>query len=689
MAAGLFLLLSGAAPAAAHAELVATVPAAGAVLDRAPRTVAVQFSESVGAVADGLRVLGPDGARVDTGNAAEAPGRPGTLVVPLRSGLGDGAYVVSWRAVPTDSHPVHGAFGFTVGPVDGTTPAAAPPRDADRDSDPLLGGVVSVAHGVGYAGLALLTGAIGILLLLPDGPGRTGVRRLAVNGGLILVAAGCTGLLAQGPYAAGAGPGALLDPALLRPTLTDRPGLTTGARIVLVALLLVAVHRNQPRPAASRQAAPGPSLLVAAVLGALAATFAASGHAATGRWVPLALTVDVLHLLAMGLWLGGLAVLVGLYARRDRPDVLARVTRRFSTVAGWCVTVLVVTGVVQAYRRLGSPATIFTTDYGRLLTAKVLVIALLLLTARRARRWTRTHTRTPVAVTTAPRTKDRTPAPASVAPAPASAPDPAPAVPAAAFVPAPAAHGGAPAGRAMGERGEMRRTLLAETVIGAVVIALSTLLAGTSAPHGADVDAGPAVRPAVAAPVRPGGQDRFIGWQPPPRPRRTEAGSALDLAPELVPRELAVRIGVGRVDHGLGHGLGGVEVAQFGHDLLVLGRGDQPVLVEVVPVERPPGRLDVRHVTRPFRQFFRPGGPPGRKWYLNDTQSAPGSARADAPMPLDDMLTARRAASLAPPAGRRSNAARSAPSSRPLTGHGLVLRHPAEPACQARISRRP
>ncbi|MFE9098678.1 copper resistance protein CopC [Streptomyces sp. NPDC007264] len=480
-AAGVVLLLATAAPASAHAEPVATVPAAGAVLDRAPRTVSMRFSEPVEATADGLRVLGPDGSRADTGHTAPLPDRPDALAVTLGSGLPDGAYTVSWRAVSADSHPVHGAFTFTVGtstagPMDGAGRAPDLPADADRGSDPLLAAAVAAARGVGYAGLALLTGAIGMMLLAPDGTGRGLLRRLALSGGLIVIASACAGLVAQGPYAAGAGPGSLLDPALLRPALTGRPGLTTGARVLLTGLLLVPVARDLPRPAASWRAVPRRVLPVMAALAAVAATYSAAGHAATGRWVPLALTVDVLHLLAMGWWLGGLVALGVLYAQREPPEPPTVATRRFSTAAGWCVAVLVVTGVVQARRQLGGPERLLSSDYGRLLVVKVLAVMLLLVPARLARRWTRTHARGPMGAVPQP-TDGR--APRAARPG------------------FPAGEDARPAQRVLRS---MRRTLAVETVLGAVVVALSTLLSGSAPPHGAGVPATAAS--SVSPPVR-------------------------------------------------------------------------------------------------------------------------------------------------------------------------------------------
>lgn len=447
--AGAALGVGGTAiPAAAHAGMVATAPSDGAVLDRVPDAVSVRFSEPVQAGADGLRVLDADGARVDAGDAATPPGHPDTVTATLRPGLGDGTYTVAWRTTSADSHPVHGAFAFTVGEAGA---AATPLAGADRGSDPVLSTSVVLARGAGYAGFALLVGATGILLLLNDGADRARLAKQARAGGLTVVVSAGVGLLAQGPYAAGAGPGSLLEPALLGATLAGRTGLAESLRIVIALGLTVAASAlpaSDPMPPASSRRNRTVALTALVPLAALAATFSATGHAAAGRRIPVAFTADVLHLLAMGIWLGGLVALGTLCTGRADPGRLAATVQRFSPLAAWCVAVLIATGTLQAWRQLGNPDELLTTGYGRLLTAKVAVILLLLGAAYRARRWTRRHAR-PDAVPKPTATALRT----------------------------------------------LRRTLAAEAAVGTVVLALSTLLAG-SAPPGDRVPP-----PTVAAPV--------------------------------------------------------------------------------------------------------------------------------------------------------------------------------------------
>ena len=101
-----------ASPAAAHAELLASDPADGSVLDAAPSAITLQFTEGVAVQPDGVRVLDDEGERVDAGTAT-ATGS--SVEAPIDDGLAQGSYVVAWRVISADGHPVRGAFTFSVG----------------------------------------------------------------------------------------------------------------------------------------------------------------------------------------------------------------------------------------------------------------------------------------------------------------------------------------------------------------------------------------------------------------------------------------------------------------------------------------------------------------------------------------------------------------------------------------------
>ena len=112
-------------PASAHAVLRSTNPAANTTVPTAPAEVVLTFSEAVSPVADRVRVLAPDGTRADSG----APvARDSELSIPMRTDVPRGTYLVSYRVISADGHPVGGSFTYSVG-----APSATPIAE-DGDS---------------------------------------------------------------------------------------------------------------------------------------------------------------------------------------------------------------------------------------------------------------------------------------------------------------------------------------------------------------------------------------------------------------------------------------------------------------------------------------------------------------------------------------------------------------------------
>lgn len=128
----------------------------------------------------------------------------------------------------------------------------------------------------------------------------------------------------------------------------------------------------------------------------LACTWAAADHAVVGLQPALALPVDVVHLLTMGLWLGGLVTLVVILRPAGTTNTEAppeRAVYRFSSIATGSIVTLIGTGSYQSWRQLGSWAAFGSTDYGRLLLMKLGAFALLLCVALRSHRATQSTLR--------------------------------------------------------------------------------------------------------------------------------------------------------------------------------------------------------------------------------------------------------------------------------------------------------
>ncbi|MEW2220958.1 copper resistance protein CopC [Streptomyces sp. NPDC006990] len=441
LTAALLGVLALAGPAAAHAALTGSDPAEGAVVDDAPRQVTLDFSEGV-AMSDGaIRVLDPRGARVDTGTVRDT-GTSGTVrrTVGLDPGLDQGTYTVAWQAVSADSHPVSGAFTFSIGKPSETS-AKVPQQDENAG-----GGTVGALYGIGryaaYAGYVLLIGgAAFVLLCAPRAASSRAVQRLVTTGWSLLAASTLALLLLRGPYTGSGRFADVLDLGGLKDVVATKPGAALVSRLLLLAAgalftsVLFGVYARQrasddegdereevpqegaavlPRKAGESEAAPrdgtaasgdgaavrqrrdlhwGLSAGGALLAAGLAATWALAEHASTGIQTGLAVPVDVLHLLAVALWLGGLAALCCLLRRGPSPT--GTEVRRFSRLAFGCVVVLAGTGLYQSWRQVGSWRALTDTSYGQLLVVKVLLVGAVLAIAWFSRRWTTRLTELP------------------------------------------------------------------------------------------------------------------------------------------------------------------------------------------------------------------------------------------------------------------------------------------------------
>jgi len=373
-------MIALAGTASAHAVLLATTPRGFQVLDAAPHEVTMRFSESVDVSLARVRLLGPRGDEIDgVSPPAHPSGRADTVAVTVPDRLARGTYTVTYHVISTDSHPVEGAFAFSVGAVTGGVAHGAEPEGANWLASVLAG----IARWLAYAGLAVLVGtAFFVAACWPGGEVTSGVHRLLWTGWATLLGATLATFVLYGPLSGGP----LADPALLG----SRLGVVLTVRVGLLGLVAAAI------PLLRRRApfAPYPVRHGGIVLGvgaALAVTWGLANHSGAGTWVVLALPVDTIHLLAMSVWLGGLPVLLGVLLRSGDIPGMRIAVPRFSRTALVCVGVLVATGTYQAWREVGTPAALFGTTYGLVLVAKLGMVAVLVVLGALARNWVRRH----------------------------------------------------------------------------------------------------------------------------------------------------------------------------------------------------------------------------------------------------------------------------------------------------------
>ncbi len=370
---GLLAALLPAAPASAHAALVRTSPAQGGVVVTAPNEVVLTFSEPVSVVTGKVRVIAPDGSRAD-GDAPTVRG--GVVAIPVRSDAGRGTYLVSYRVISADAHPVSGGFTYSVG-----APSATPPAlPAEDGSNPVVGTLIPVVKYLGYAGLVLAVGPTLVLAALwPRRLSRRRPSRLAAVG-LGLVALGAIGeLLLQGPYETGAGLSGMFSG--LRDVLDSWFGTM---HLVRLAVIASAAFLLRPVLAGRAGVADRVILAILAVVGL--STWPLSGHPAASPVPAVTVVADLAHLASMAVWLGGLTMLLGFLLRQAEERELAAILPIWSRWAAVAIGVLFVAGTLQALVEIGTVTALFRTAYGQLVLVKTGLLGTVLAVAWFSRR---------------------------------------------------------------------------------------------------------------------------------------------------------------------------------------------------------------------------------------------------------------------------------------------------------------
>ncbi len=399
-AAALCLALATAAAAQAHAVLVRSDPPVGAVLDASPPQVQLWFSEPIEPGFSEVQLLDPSRRRVDRGDSRVAAGDPASLLVSLPP-LDKGTYSVAWKALSSvDGHLTRGVFTLSIG-------QAPPAEAASPEQIPEEAPWEAVARTGGYLGVVALLGSLlfGQFVLNAGAWGRRHLAGLAW-GGWALAAVSTVAALVLQVVVVGA------VAALPQLVFATRYGAILLARLALLAgmaLLLKGAFGAGSRVDRWLAIGAGAAVLL---------TNSLNSHSAALAVALPAIAADLVHQLAVALWVGGLFSFVAVILRaceriaqtrragpcgpqgrrgtspratkesqalspaKNLEGGLATVLSRFSNAAAVSVAALIATGVYQAWLHVGSFEALFATLYGGTLLVKVgLVVPLLLVGA--------------------------------------------------------------------------------------------------------------------------------------------------------------------------------------------------------------------------------------------------------------------------------------------------------------------
>ena len=372
----------------AHAALLQTTPVASRIVNTPPKQVLLRYSEAVEPRFAIVSVTNAAGDKETAGAPSRSPANADTLVVPLKK-LAEGWYLVYWRVISVDGHPVRGAFTFAVGPNAGPAPQFAIPSISETAATPRL----VTARWLAFLSLMAAIGLfiLRIVVARPVVARVPGTRLRAVT--IAFGAASVVALLAIPVYV-------LLSTAefalrsfwsfgalfpLVRVSAFGRSWLDLELVFALfVAAAAVAIWLDQPE---RRQRSTAALLALAGALGAAAACLLVpglAGHAGQTSPRGLSLAFDWFHLVAGSVWVGGLIGLVVLAATLPatrRVAALVVCVPRFSNVAFVSVLVLIGAGTGSAVQQMPTLASFWQTSYGKSLLVKIALLAAALLLA--------------------------------------------------------------------------------------------------------------------------------------------------------------------------------------------------------------------------------------------------------------------------------------------------------------------
>ncbi|MFM7820280.1 MAG: CopD family protein, partial [Actinomycetota bacterium] len=277
--------------------------------------------------------------------------------------LEPGSYLVVWRVVSTDSHPVQGAFGFQIGTRGSDLGRLQEDILASSSAPASIRMAMGMARWLTFLGVMVLVGS---MLLSTRIIGDSRVDKIVWASWFASAIGSVLVYFLQAPYALGKALGIGEIFGLADEVFSTRLGIW----LVIRGFILLAIGAMIWRRDLHRQ--PVYRVLYVLIATGLFATFSISGHPGMRQFSALSIGTDIVHFMCVSAWMGGLVtmILLGRRWQAESPQVISW----FSFTATITMPIMVATGVAQAWRMMDGLQNIFSTSYGVVLSVKVALV---------------------------------------------------------------------------------------------------------------------------------------------------------------------------------------------------------------------------------------------------------------------------------------------------------------------------
>jgi copper transport protein len=362
--------------ASAHAYIVKSNPSENEILSTSPDKVSIEFDEMIQASFYSMQVLDMKGNKVSKSNGKINATNAKILETNLKKELPKGVYSINWRIVSSDGHPIDGVIPFQIGEG---SPSKTLLKSKTIGYVPKLDLIIirwiQYICGAVFVGLGFFYLTVYPREKLQNTAIEKRYKGIMNISYVFLWLSILISLPMQTTIEVNVSWLNAFDVSLLRDmAMKTLFGKVWIVEVILLLLLLLTIKRTKKF-----------FWWTTFVLGAcLFLAKAITSHAVSTKDLLVAIEFDFLHLLSASVWIGSLVAMVILLPLKREEEgkiIFQQMIRKFFTWGKICVFLLAISGVYLGLKYVPTWHALFNTNYGRVLTIKMVLFIIMLVLA--------------------------------------------------------------------------------------------------------------------------------------------------------------------------------------------------------------------------------------------------------------------------------------------------------------------